>query len=220
MKPIISAIVGLNADIFPSILKLHVPPGSIVADVTYGKENFWKKVHLSKHRLTLLKTDIKTGIDLRALPYNDASLDALVLDPPYRQHSPSSVAHKKMDACYNVSSVNGPDEIRQLYIEGSKEAWRVLNDNAILIVKCQDEIIARKQIWNHIELLLEIEKLGYVCVDLFVLVRKSGVIVSHNRQFHAAKNHSYFLVFRKGKGLGGCYAPDQVSLINFTGGKP
>ena len=35
-----SAHVAGNADVFPQILNLHVPPGAIVADVTWGKGVF------------------------------------------------------------------------------------------------------------------------------------------------------------------------------------
>ena len=41
---IFSAYVRNNEDLFPMILSLYVPIGSHVADVTYGKGVFWKKV--------------------------------------------------------------------------------------------------------------------------------------------------------------------------------
>src|SRR4030042_1308843 len=66
---ICSAHVGLNEDVFPVILELHVPPGSVVADVTHGTGIFWKKVPGDKYRL--LATDIRTGVDCRKLPYDD-----------------------------------------------------------------------------------------------------------------------------------------------------
>ncbi len=43
---VFSAYVGDNAEIFPKILSLHVPQGSVVADVTFGKGVFWKKIKL------------------------------------------------------------------------------------------------------------------------------------------------------------------------------
>src|SRR5262245_27833402 len=80
---VLSAHVGSNADIFPQILALHVPEGARVADVTYGNGVFWRNVDLSKYEL--LATDISSGVDCRALPYEDNSLDAVVLDPPYME---------------------------------------------------------------------------------------------------------------------------------------
>jgi hypothetical protein len=56
---IFSAYVGTNEELFPLILELHVPPGSVVADVTYGKGIFWKNV--PKDKYFLLATDIEDG---------------------------------------------------------------------------------------------------------------------------------------------------------------
>ena len=78
-----SAHVGGNANAFPQILDLHVPRGSTVADVTYGKGIFWKQVDPEAYRL--LATDIATGVDCRNLPYGDGTIDCVVLDPPYME---------------------------------------------------------------------------------------------------------------------------------------
>ena len=84
---------------------------------------------------------------------------------------------------------------------GVKEALRVLKEDSILIIKCQDEIDGGKQYWNHIILLNDIVKLGPRCIDMFILIQKGGPIMRHKYQIHAKKNHSYFLVFQCGKGL-------------------
>ena len=41
---VVSAHEGRNAELFPNVLDLHVPVGSKIADVTYGKGVFWKQV--------------------------------------------------------------------------------------------------------------------------------------------------------------------------------
>src|SRR4051812_16143219 len=66
---VLSAAAAGNADVFPAVLALHVPQGAIVADVTYGKGVFWQKVDLTKY--TLLKSDLKSGVDCTNLPYED-----------------------------------------------------------------------------------------------------------------------------------------------------
>ena len=60
---LVSAHHGGNADLFPKILKLHVPAGAKIADVTYGKGVFWQKVNRSKY--TLHASDLQTGVDCR-----------------------------------------------------------------------------------------------------------------------------------------------------------
>lgn len=80
---IFSSYQSGNSDVFPNILALHVPEGATIADVTYGKGVFWRNVNLDNY--TLLATDLATRVDCRDLPYDDASLDAVVLDPPYME---------------------------------------------------------------------------------------------------------------------------------------
>ena len=80
---VVSAHVGTNADVFPQVLGLHVPTGARIADVTYGKGVFWRKIQEDDY--DLLATDIATGVDCRALPYGATTLDAVVFDPPYME---------------------------------------------------------------------------------------------------------------------------------------
>lgn len=90
---VLSAHVAGNADIFPQILKLHVPKGSTIADVTYGKGVFWRNVPKSEYKL--LATDISMGVDCRNLPYETASIDCLILDPPIWKGSIEKKMSKK-----------------------------------------------------------------------------------------------------------------------------
>ena len=88
---VLSAYVDGNENVFPKILNLYVKPGSVVADVTYGEGVFWRGV--PRGRYDLRATDIQNGVDCRDLPYADAEIDCVVLDPPY-MHSPGGTAHQ------------------------------------------------------------------------------------------------------------------------------
>ena len=201
---ILSAHFGTNEEIFPAVLSLYVPHGSMIADVTYGKGVFWRRVDTALYRL--LKSDLSQGIDCRNLPYTSKSLDCVVLDPPY-MHTPGGTAHtnhQNFETYYkNNGSGNGTgkkyhEAVLALYFEAAREAHRVLKRDGIFIVKCQDEVCANKQRLTHVELTIEYLQMGFLVEDLFVLIRNGKPGVSRMlKQVHARKNHSYFMVFRK-----------------------
>ncbi len=209
---IFSAYVQNNEDIFPLILSLYVPVGSEIADVTYGKGVFWKKINKDDYSLHF--SDIKTGVDCRNLPYNKNSMDCVVIDPPYMEgfyrrnsgHLAGSGTFSSFREAYSDGSVyiqkkGAPkyhDAVLDMYYSAGYEALRVLRSNGILIIKCQDEVSANKQHLTHVEIINEYTKHGFIVEDLFVMIRNNRPNISTlKKQVHARKNHSYFLVFRK-----------------------
>jgi hypothetical protein len=202
---VVSAHVGTNDLVFPHVLSLYVEPGSTVADVTYGRGVFWRAV--PKDAYNLLVSDLQDGVDARDLPYESCSLDCVVFDPPY-MHTPGGTAHvghQNFETYYqNNGASSGKkyhEAVLDLYFTAAKEAWRVLRDGGIYIVKCQDEVCANQQRLTHVELIIELQGYGFVTEDLFVVMRNGKPGVSRMLiQAHARKNHSYFLVFIKPDG--------------------
>jgi hypothetical protein len=93
-----SAYIGDNSELFANILSLHVPKGSKIADVTFGKGVFWKDVDCCNYEIIgsdiKLKPDLQKkfsgiklfdSVDFRSLPYEASSLDCVVFDPPYME---------------------------------------------------------------------------------------------------------------------------------------
>lgn len=207
---VFSSSVGDNAELFPRILQLHVKDGAKIADVTYGKGAFWKKVDLDRYEL--LASDIKTGTDCRSLPYESSSIDCVVLDPPYMEglyRDDDSIAGNGTHSAFqdHYSNSERPDGIKskwhdavvEMYVRAGVEAKRVLTSKGIFIVKCQDEVSAGVQRLTHVELILNYALMGYYTKDLFVITRSNKPGVSRVKsQLHARKNHSYFLVLCKG----------------------
>jgi hypothetical protein len=197
-----SAYVATNDEVFPLVLSLYVAPGSTVADVTFGKGVFWRRVPGGAYKL--LTSDLEAGVDCRSLPYPDGSLDCVVFDPPY-MHTPGGTAHvhhQNYEGYYknNLASSQKKyhEAVLDLYFGAAHEAWRVLRQSGVYIVKCQDEVCANHQCLTHVELINELQGYGFIIEDLFVVLRNTRPGVSRLlRQAHARKNHSYFLVFLK-----------------------
>ncbi len=204
---VFSAYQTTNDAVFPHLLNLYVRPGSLVADVTFGRGVFWKKVPAESYRV--LPTDLRTGVDCRSLPYEDGAIDCVVFDPPY-MHTPGGSAHanhQNYEGYYrNNDTPNGTgakyhEAVLQLYFEAAREAARVLKDGGIYVVKCADEVCANRQRLTHVEIINELASQGFTIEDLFIVVRVTKPGMSRVvKQVHARKNHSYFLVFRKSDG--------------------
>jgi len=208
---VLSAHQGGNAALFAQVMALHVPPGARVADVTFGQGVFWRQIPEGRYRL--LASDHATGTDCRALPYADASLEAVVLDPPYMEGllRPKAAtragtgSHRTLRDYYAAGGERAApgggrwhQAVVDLYLDAAREARRVLVDHGVLVVKCQDEVSANRQELTHVQIIQGLAALGFYARDLFVLVRANTPGVARLlRQVHARKNHSYFLVFQK-----------------------
>lgn len=219
-----SAAVGTNDLLFPKVLSLYVALGSRVADVTYGKGVFWRTV--PAEAFDLLATDLQDGVDARDLPYGNGSIDCVVFDPPY-MHTPGGTAHanhQNYEGYYRnnkaASKKKYHEAVLDLYFEAAKEAFRVLKEGGVYIVKCADEVCANRQRLTHVEIINELEQYGFVTEDLFVLVQNGKPGVSRVlQQVHARKNHSYFIVFIKPKGKSRWKAPEHRMSLGVGAGE-
>jgi len=207
---VVSAHQADNANVFPTLLRLHVKKGASVADLTYGKGVFWKKIPASDYNL--YPSDLKLGQCWKNLPHADQSQDAVVFDPPYMEglyrkktgsmagggtHAPFREAYSNGEAQKNpVRKYH--DAVLESYLSVLPEVKRILKPNGKFIVKCQDEVSANRQKLTHVELIWAYEHHGFYCKDLFVVVRNNAPVIARLlKQEHARKNHSYFLVFER-----------------------
>jgi hypothetical protein len=219
---IFSASVGTNDQVFPGILSLYVAPGSTVADVTYGKGVFWRLVPQGTYEL--LASDLSTGVDCRKLPYDDGAIDCVVFDPPY-MHTPGGTAHlghQGYEGYYRNNRASSTkkyhEAVLDLYLTAAAEAWRVLRQRGVYIVKCQDEVCANRQRLTHVEIINDLAMKGFVAEDLFVVVRRNKPGVSRLlKQVHARKNHSYFIVFIKPEGTKPWAGPQTLLRLDSEG---
>lgn len=197
---ILSALTGTNADLFPKVLNLYAPTGARILDMTYGKGVFWKS--MPEHGFQLHTNDLvqeaDTHEDFRKMSFSDGSFEVVVLDPPYA-YSPKSTVKESIAGCYGLNNsvdISDMKKVVELYEAGVREAYRLLSNGGVLVLKTQDIIQSGKQWWMHVRMM---SQPGFFCEDLFVLVQNQTPAVDPKWkvQRHARKNHSFFVVLRK-----------------------
>ena len=186
---ILTGKTGTNADMLPDVMQMYASDGCIVADVTYGKGVFWRNLDMTRYDFR--PTDLKDGVDFTDLPYEDNSIDLLVLDPPY-MHGGATVK-ESINKCYRNQNTSHESVIR-LYAGGVLEASRVLKKKGRILIKCQDEIESGKQRMSHVEITQMLELFGFRVLDLFVLIQTTRPTMRECYQKTARKNHSYLIV--------------------------
>ena len=145
---VVSAYQADNASVFPGVLKLHVPMGAVVADITYGKGVFWKNV--PRDHYTVLASDLKIGLNWNNLPYEDDSVDAIVFDPPYMEglYRSSSEAlagsgtHVAFQDAYSNSATQKKTAKRK-YHDAVLESYLSVLPGVKRILKCGGEIYSQ-----------------------------------------------------------------------------
>ncbi len=203
---------GTNADLLAQVMRLYVEDGERVADVTYGKDVFWRECDLTRFRLfvsDLLPPPVpeqddlfvrqpyeRVAADLRALPYRTSCFDVVILDPPYIHNPGQHVTDKRYNNASTTGGMYHADILRELYARGIQEAYRVLRPGGRLFVKGKDEIESGEQCWSHRELHDAAIRCGFQAKDLFILHAQATTSSERwERQLHARKNHSYLWVF-------------------------
>lgn len=201
-KKVIKSISFDEQEIIRDILFLHANGKDIDCDPTYSIGNFYKKgLKQPKYKFDLTpQVDGVIQADARCLPLENESIEVLMFDPPFivgenaNGHDNNSIIRQRFTQFKNVK------ELWAFYFDAIREFYRVLQNNGILIFKCQDTISSGMQWFSHIQIMNFAYELGYYPKDLFELYAKNRIIDTRNeKQYHARKFHSYFWVFQKSK---------------------
>lgn len=203
MKEIVKSISYDQSEIIKNILSLHVPNQKIDCDPTYSIGNFYKNSGIEqptyKFDIQPQSSEVKYG-DCRDLPLQDSSIQCIMFDPPFLATTGPSLNKKEGNVINKRFGVYANEqELHRFYKDSLSEFYRILSDNGILIVKCQDKISSSIQYMSHVFIINEAEKIGFYTKDLFILLAKARIVADWQakNQKHARKYHSYFIVFQK-----------------------
>jgi hypothetical protein len=194
-----------NGPLIAQAAKLWIKPDDLVVDVTWGRGRFWTDFQPER----LIRHDLYTldGVDFRVLPEVDASVDVVVLDPPYTApggRATSTIAD--FNDRYGIDLVPATvADTQELIAAGIKEATRVLKQGGRMIVKNADYISSGRFVTGHHHVVSTALACGLSQVDEFIFhggqgpqpkVNRDG---SPRRQVHARRVHSFLSVFQLGR---------------------
>jgi tRNA G10 N-methylase Trm11 len=183
---------------------MHVPDGAFIADITYNKGVFWKKIKRQQDNMFLNYTVISSDIsgykvdircDCRMLPYHDNTFDAVFFDPPWANLS-TTPRKDFLGEQYNLLSIKTLKELYELYYSGIKESCRVLKNKGVLVVKCQDMVNSGKKHWISCDLKEYAELNSFITLDRKTQINLRSVSCPQKQQ-HFRSNESCYWIFRK-----------------------
>ena len=200
----ITSINYSQTDIIQNIIQLYIPQGKIDADVTYSKGVFYKNGNIQEpqYKFDINPQTVDTiQADCRNLPLPDNSINSLMFDPPFLATSGKSLSTQENNNLIlrRFGYYRNEKELHKFYQDALNEFNRVLINDGILIVKCQDKISSGKQYLSHVFIINQAIEQGFYPEDIFILLAKSRIVADWQikNQKHARKFHSYFIVFRK-----------------------
>jgi len=192
-----SVITNTNADLIAAVAPYYLT-GSVL-DVTFGEGKWWDRFKpevFTAH--DLYKLD---GVDFRALPEADSSVDTVCFDPPYvPQGGMSDNHHGALDfrERFGLTDESTPWwETKALMEDGLAECERVAR--VWVLVKCGDFVSGGRFHLGHKWMLAAADKCGLGDPWDIIIHNTGSGPGGHNifEPIRARRHHSYLLVFRK-----------------------
>lgn len=165
----------------------------LTLDPTYGRGIWWKKWAPER----LICTDRDT-VDFRALPYPEASFDAVVFDPPYVcVGGRTTTGTPDMHDRYGLTDApTSPAKLQRYINAGLTECARVVKPRGPVLVKCQDYVSSGKLWIGTHHTLTHGLVLGLELVDRLEMITSPRPQPPGRRQVHARRNLSTLFVFQ------------------------
>jgi DNA modification methylase len=175
----------------------------LILDATINKGRFWTGINYPVIGLDInrrYRPDI-VGNNMQ-MPFRSESFDVVVYDPP---HIPNQGKDRQKDfqdrfGLGGKSPKENGYNFTHLYGPFTKEAFRVLVQEGILLCKITDYIHHHRYQWAHVEIINAAREVGFRACDCIIKVRKGPIIDPRwKKAHHSRRHHCYWLVFRKSK---------------------
>ena len=178
--PLFSIWSGEDAELLDKMLRFYPrrPPADIL-DATVNGGRFWKGLAWNVVGMDIDPRHEPTVVgDNTHMPFPDAAFNVVVYDPP---HIPNQGRDRSKD--FNTRfglTVKSPKEegynFSFMFPPFTREAYRVLRAEGILLCKIADYIHNHRYQWAHIELIRAAEAAGFCPCDCIVKVRRGPIV--------------------------------------------
>ena len=201
---IVKSVYNSNHDVIKNIMKLYKIE-QFDLDCTYSRGLFWKDLPSPKIKSDLIPvSDDVIEANSENLPFEDNSMKSIMCDLPFvicgksykSDKEGSSVIAKRFEGYpnYNALKIN--------YYNTLKELYRVCDNDGFVVFKCQDSVSGGLNYFTHVMVNNMANKIGFYVKDMFILVanmRINSFGGRWNKQEHARKYHSYYIILQKVK---------------------
>jgi len=203
-----------NAAMMEDVLRLWMPAGGAVLDMTWGKGNFWNERTLAHYEVTgndiNPDVDCEHHFDYQELPSHlRGEFDGVVFDPPYvvRGGRSESSSWASMNKAFGLMDApTTPEALAEQNHRGLRSCFHAVKRNGLVFVKYTNPVSSGRRVWqidalNHYaQDALRLQK-----VDEFIFytknaraqpprTRKDG---KPSVQKHSRNNTSTLLVYRR-----------------------
>jgi tRNA G10 N-methylase Trm11 len=174
-------------------------------DCTYSRGLFWKNLPQPKIKTDLVPvTNDTIQANSEHLPFDDNSMKNIMCDLPFVIAGKSYKTNKEGSSVIakRFEGYTTYNDLKENYYKTLKELYRVCDKGGFVVFKCQDSVSGGLNYFTHIMVFNMAIKFGFYPRDLFILVAKMRINsfgTKWQKQEHARKHHSYYIVLQKVK---------------------
>lgn len=209
--PLAAFVSRENGPLIKAVFDLYDLHGKRVLDPTFGRGKWWtsgrgkNRVDFSPPRFTANDRSLDPTFDFQAMPYADASFDVVAFDPPYIPQGgrDTSTQSEFLDRFGLVDVPETAEKLRALINNGMREAWRVLDRDGLLLLKCMNYVTGGKHRPQQKWAIDDALELGFLLETQFVHVSGTGPQPKKNLDgtvravLSPRANYSVLLVLRR-----------------------
>jgi len=187
----IGSVYDNQDELLVAVSKLYLAGKSFDLDPCFNKGGFYKK--LGRPRLIGdLKPQYKwcPQMDVLSLPWDFWNLESAVFDPPFLIGFNHSMSDR-------YGAHGSAKEMFEFFDKALENFHRVLRPGGTLVVKVQDTSAGGQNFFSHIHLANYGMENGFELIDMLILVTKQKMKSRAKASRMAAKEHCFFLVFKK-----------------------